>query len=206
MLRQLKISHCLIVLFNSAILAFGLYNVHAVANITEGGVLGMMLFLKYWFHISPAISSFVMDSLCYAMGWALIGKQFAFFSLLATFGFSAAYAVFEQFNPIWPQLAEMPLTAAFLGAIFVGVGAGMCVRVGGAAGGDDALAMSISHITHMKIQWSYILTDLIVLRLSLSYIPISRICYSFLTAFLSGQLIGLMQKVPLPGETSEKTA
>ena len=88
----------------------------------------------------------------------------------------------------------MPLLAALLGAIFVGVSAGLCVRAGGAPSGDDALAMSISKATSMNIQWAYLLCDLVVLVLSLSYIPVHRIVYSLLTVILSGQIIGLMQK------------
>ena len=59
---------------------------------------------------------------------------------------------------------------------------------------DDALAMSISHITKIGIQWVYLITDLSVLLLSLSYIPIGRIAYSLLTVTLSGQIIGWIQK------------
>ena len=90
----------------------------------------------------------------------------------------------------------MPLLAAFLGAIFVGLGAGICVRIGGAPGGDDALAMSIAHVTGWKIQWVYLLTDMIVLGLSLSYIPVRKIGYSIATVLLSGQLIGIVQNFP----------
>ena len=39
------------------------------------------------------------------------------------------------------------------------------------------------------------LSDLIVLGLSLTYIPVRRIGYSLLTVILSGQLIGLMQRI-----------
>lgn len=46
--------------------------------------------------------------------------------------FSLIYAIVEQFPPLWPQLAQMPLVASLLGAVFVGVGAGLCVRAGGA--------------------------------------------------------------------------
>ena len=80
-----------------------------------------------------------------------------------------------------------------MGALFVGVGAGLCVRIGGAPSGDDALAMSISQATGWKIQWVYLMTDLIVLVLSLSYIPVKRIGYSLFTVLLSGQLIGFVQ-------------
>ena len=89
----------------------------------------------------------------------------------------------------------MPLAASLLGAVFVGVGAGLCVRIGGAPGGDDALAMSLSHVTHIKIQWIYLLSDFAVLVLSLSYIPLNRMVYSILTVLLSGQIIGFVQTV-----------
>ena len=90
----------------------------------------------------------------------------------------------------------MPLLAAILGAMFIGIGAGLCVRAGGATTGDDALAMSLSHILKVPIQWIYLITDLSVLLLSLTYIPFRRIAYSLLTVILSGQLIGFLQNIP----------
>ena len=182
----------------SAFLAFGMYHVHSISRITEGGVLGATLLLEHWFHISPSISNFVMNAICYVMGWRLFGKWFIFCSAVASTSFSVTYGICEQFPPPWPQIAQHPLIASLVGACFVGIGAGLCVRVGGAAGGDDALAMSLSHLTHWKIQTVYLLTDFVVLVLSLSYIPFQRIIYSILTVLLSGQIIGLIQRLPLP--------
>ena len=109
--------------------------------------------------------------------------------------FSLFYAICEQFPPVWPDIASHPLIAAVVGAIFVGVGVGVCVRAGGAPGGDDALAMSLTRLTHIDIQWIYLFTDVVVLGLSVTYIPLTRIGYSLLTVILSGQIIGLMQKL-----------
>ena len=156
---DLKLKSCLIALFGSAFLAFGLYHVHSFSGVTEGGVLGMTLLLDHWFHISPSVSGFIMNLACYAMGWKLLGRQFIAYSILSSASFSLSYRICEQFPPLWPQLADMPLAASLLGAVFVGVGAGLCVRIGGAPGGDDALAMSLSHVTHIKIQWIYLLSD-----------------------------------------------
>ena len=69
--------------------------------------------------------------------------------------------------------------------------------MGGASGGDDALAMSISHLTKIKIQWVYLLTDFTVLVLSISYIPLTKLVYSVITVLLSGQIIGLIQRIHL---------
>ena len=155
----------------------------------------MTLLLEHWLNISPAVSGFILNALCYLIGWKLLGKLFIVYSIVAASGFSIAYKIWEQFDPLWPKLAEFPLAAAIYGSIFVGIGAGICVRFGAAAGGDDALAMSISHLTKQKIEWIYLMTDLLVLGLYLSYIPIQKIIYSILTVILSGQIIGFLQRL-----------
>ena len=193
---KLKPANCLTAFFASAFQAFGMYNIHAVADITEGGVLGATLLLEYWFSISPALSSFLLNTACFLLGWKTLGKTFIAYSLIAACGYSASYGICELFQPLWPEVAGMPLLAALLGAMFIGIGAGLCVRAGGATTGDDALAMSLSHITKIPIQWIYLITDLSVLLLSLTYIPFRRIAYSLLTVILSGQLIGFLQRLP----------
>ena len=138
-----SLGKCFLALAGSAILAFGLYNVHSFSNVTEGGVLGMTLLLHHWFGLSPSISGLVLNAACYIGGWRTLGRSFIFYSVIAGGGFSAFYAFFERFDPLWPGLAQMPLVAAVVGALFVGVGAGLSVRAGGAPGGDDALAMAL---------------------------------------------------------------
>lgn len=200
-LKNITFKKCVITLLGSFILAFGLYHVHSISGVTEGGVLGATLLLEHWTGISPALTGGIMNVLCYVLGWKLLGKEFIAYSALATVGFSGMYKICEQFPHLWPGLADMPLVAALVGALFVGVGAGLCVRVGGAPSGDDALAMSISHATGWKIQWVYLLSDLIVLVMSLSYIPVRRIGYSLFTVLLSGQLIGFVQNFNRTQET-----
>ena len=199
-LKNITLKKCAITLLGSFILAFGLYHVHSISGVTEGGVLGATLLLEHWTGISPALTGGIMNVLCYVLGWKLLGKEFIAYSALATVGFSGMYKICEQFPHLWPGLADMPLVAALVGALFVGVGAGLCVRIGGAPSGDDALAMSISHATGWKIQWVYLLSDLIVLVMSLSYIPVRRIGYSLFTVLLSGQVIGFIQNFGKPRE------
>lgn len=193
-LTKKRIRESAVVMLGSAVLAFGLYNVHAVSRVTEGGVLGLTLLLENSIGISPSVSGLILNLACYLLGIKVLGKDFLFYSIVSALAFSLSYALCELFPPIWPDIAAYPLIAAILGAIFVGVGAGLCVRVGGATGGDDAFAMSIASLTGVGIQWIYLISDLTVLALSLTYIPLSRILYSLLTVVLSGQIIGLMTK------------
>lgn len=187
---------CLQNLLGSAILAFGLYHVHSFSGVTEGGILGFTLLLHHWFHISPAVSSFVLNFISYAVAAKMFGRTFIIYSLVAGGGFSAFYAIFEQFPPLWPQLASMPLLAAIVGALFVGIGIGISLRAGGAPGGDDALAMTLSKLTGSSIERMYLISDLVVLALSISYIPLDKLLCSLITVVLSGQIIGLIQRIP----------
>ena len=191
-----KLQRYVTAFLSSAFQAFGMYNIHAVADVTEGGVLGLTLLLEQWFSISPALSGLFLNGICYFLGWRTFGKEFIYLSMVAAGGFSLGYGICECFPPLWPEIANMPLLAALLGALFIGIGAGICVRTGGATCGDDALAMSLSKITGLDIQWIYLISDLTVLGLSLSYIPLKKIGYSLLTVILSGQIIGWIQKIP----------
>lgn len=185
-------------LIGSAILAFGLYHVHSFSEITEGGALGLTLLLQNWFALSPAVSGLVINGACYLFGIRTLGRRFLICSLISGGGFSGFYWFFERFPALWPELAAMPLAASIIGALFVGVGVGLCVRAGGAPSGDDALAMSLGRLLGWPIERIYLITDLTVLALSLSYIPPRRIIYSLLTVMLSGRIIGIIQRYKKP--------
>lgn len=204
MFRNIRISSCLTALLGSAILAFGLYNVHSFSGVTEGGVLGLTLLLQHWLSVSPALTGALLNIACYLLGWKLLGREFIIYSAVSAGGFSAVYWICEQFPPLWPGLYEMPLLAAVVGALFVGCGCGLCVRIGGAPSGDDALAMSLSRLTGARIQWIYLASDLLVLGLSVTYIPLSRLGWSLLTVILSGQLVGLIERIGKQNYTRRK--
>lgn len=191
---NISIKKALVIFFASGVLAFGLYNIHSVSNVTEGGILGLTLLIEHWFNISPSISGFILNGISYIIGFKLLGKSFMLYSMVATCGFSSFYAFFECFEPIYPSIADKPLLAAILGGLVVGVSCGICVKEGAATSGDDALAMCIASFG-FKIENIYLLSDLVILILSLTYIPFSRIVYSLLTVLISGKVIGIVQNI-----------
>ena len=194
-IRKITLKNLLLNALGGAILGFGLMEVHSIAHVTEGGALGLTLLLDIWFGFSPAWTSIVLNIAFYAFGIKMFGIPFVVYSLVSAGAFSGAYAVCELFPPIYPEIANLPFLAAIIGAIFVGVGVGVCVKAGGAPTGDDALAMSLSKLSKIDIQWMYMITDLLVLALSLTCIPVKNVLCSLVTVTLSGQTIGLIQKI-----------
>ena len=180
----------LMLVLGAAILAFGLFNVHAQSRITEGGVLGTTLLLRHCLGITPAVSEVVLDALCYGLGIRFLGKVFLKRAIVATGCYAVFYAVNEKIGYVLPDMSGMPLPAAVVGGLFVGVGVGLVVRAGGAAGGDDALALVIAKVFGVNVSRAYLITDTIVLLLSLSYIPVRSIACSLVTVMLSSFIIG----------------
>ena len=106
----------------------------------------------------------------------------------ATFSFSTFYEVFESIGPLIPVL-NSKFIVTILSGLFVGVGVGIIVRNGAAAGGDDALAMVISKITSLNIGNVYMIGDVAVLMLSLTYLSVYDIFWSLIAVNISGRTI-----------------
>lgn len=183
----------LAIVLGTAITTFGIYNVHRQADITEGGILGLILLFNFWLGMSSSILSPLLDTLSYALGFKYLGKEFLKTSIFATICMAGFFRLWELFPPVLPSLAEYPLTAALVGGCFIGTGCGLVVRQGASCAGDDALALVISKITGYRISRAYLLTDVTVLVFSLSYIPAKRIVYSLITVTVSSFLIDFIQ-------------
>lgn len=184
----------LCILLGTAICSFGIYNIHRQTGVTEGGVLGMIVLLNYWFDISPSILSVSLDLLCYALAFRRLGVRFLILSGVSSLSLSMFFRIWESFPPMLPNFYDRPLIAAVLGALFIGVGVGVVIRNGGSCSGDDALALFISNVTGWRISRAYLITDFTVLALSLTYIPFNRIFYSLITVTLSSYIIDLIQR------------
>lgn len=193
LLEGLTLKKVLLIILGAAVCSFGIHNIHQRTAITEGGVIGMMLLIDRWLGLPPAVITPVLDITCYVLAFRYLGGQFIKISVISTLSVSLFYDFWEMFPPMLPDLSAYPLAAAVLGGIFVGVGVGLIVRQGGSSGGDDALALTISHVTHWRLSRAYLFTDLVVLVLSLSYIPLQRIFFSLITVTLSSFLIDQVQ-------------
>lgn len=186
-----------LIALGAMIATFGIHNIHQQTGITEGGVIGLMLFVEHWLGVSPALITPVLDLTCYLLAFHYLGGRFIKISALSTLSVSLFYKLWEQFPPMLPNLSAHPLAAAVLGALFVGIGVGIIVRQGGSSGGDDALALTISRVSGWRLARCYLFTDLVVLLLSLSYIPVGRIAFSLVTVTLSSWLIDRVQDFSL---------
>jgi uncharacterized membrane-anchored protein YitT (DUF2179 family) len=183
------------IILGTAIVAYGIYNIHSKCNIAEGGELGIELLIYNFFNISPAIISLIIDVTSYTIGSVLFGKKFLLNAIIGTIAYSFFYFLFENTPSIFPDLSNQLLLASIIGGVFVGIGCGIVIYNNGACGGDDAIALIISKTLRLPVSISYLLLDILVILISLSYIEINNIIYSFLTAIISSILIGSISRM-----------
>ena len=182
------------ILLGTAILSFGIHNIHQRTAITEGGIIGLVLLINHWLGVPASVASPLLDAASYALAFKFLGWDFLLSAGLASVSLAGFYRIWECLPPMLPDLTPWPLAAALLGGVFVGVGVGLIVRQGGSSGGDDALALVIHKLTGWRLSRAYLFTDLTVLFASLSYIPFRRIAFSLVTVTVSSLLIDFIKE------------
>lgn len=205
LIEGFTVKKVILIVVGAAICSFGIHNIHQRTNITEGGIIGFMLLIEHWLKLSPAYITPVLDITCYILAYRFLGARFIKISVFSTLCVSGFYKVWEAFPPMLPDLSNHPLAAALLGGVFVGVGVGLIIRQGGSSGGDDALALTLSHTLNWKLSRTYLFTDVTVLLLSLSYIPFKRILFSLVTVTISSNLIDVIKDYKPARSRKEET-
>ena len=188
------------IMIGATILAIGSYKFNYKNSVTEGGVLGLLLLIKNVFDISPSLTSLVIDLSLFALGTKFFGKKFLLYSILSTFTFSTMYNTFERIGFLVPNLEHNMLLASIL----VGIGVGLVVRGGGASGGDDVIALIGNKFTPLKVNHIYLISDGIVLFLSLVYLDFKQILFSLIAVTISGKIISIIYNDEDQDEDSDK--
>ena len=193
-LKKETIKSIILIIIGATILSFGSYNFNYQNNVTEGGVLGLLLLIQHVFNISPSITSVVIDFSLFTIGSKFFGKKFLLYSILSTITFSSTYKIWEKIGFLVPSFANNMLIASMLAGIGVGIGVGLVVRGGGASGGDDVIALLGNKLFKLKVNHVYLATDAIVLLMSLVYLDIKQVFFSIIAVTISGKIISIIYK------------
>lgn len=189
-----KYKNYILISIGCFISAFGIYNIHRQTAITEGGLIGLSLLIYHYFNLSVGISAPFFDLLLYLLGAKHFGADFLKRSIFASISYAFFYNVLSFFNPLFTSFDDKPLIGAILGGLFIGVGAGLIVSTKTAGTGDDSLALLMSKFFKINVGYCYVVSDILVLTLSISYIGITKIVYSLITVTISSCLIAFISK------------
>ncbi|WNS44269.1 YitT family protein [Paenibacillus sp. MMS20-IR301] len=178
-----------VILSGTLLLAFTYYHINYQNHLTEGGFVGLSLLGKYVLGISPSLSILILDIPVLLIALIFKGKSFVMNTFISVAAFTVFYSLMERYSGWVIDLQDNLPLAALLSGVLTGLGAGMVLRGGGASGGDDILSLLISEWKGIKVGTVFILMDVIVLGLSLFYMPLRETLYTVMAVVVAGYVI-----------------
>lgn len=186
------------IMIGTAVYAFGLLYFIIPNHLMEGGVTGITVLLKYAFGFSPSITTLLLNIPLFILGWRMLGAKQMFFTGIGIASLTLFLWLFEhliKYGWIQPFQTEHDyILASLYAGVTLGGGLGIVFRFGGTTGGSDIIA----RIFNRKFGWSMgqviLIVDVIIIGISLFFIPIEKILYTFVAVYIASKVIDFIQE------------
>ena len=134
-------------------------NLFVIPNdLGEGGVTGVTIILYYVLGWSPSIVSLVINTGLLIIGYRFLNRQAIIYTIIAVIFNS----LFLHLTESWSIQSDEIMINAIFGGVFVGVGIGLIIRVGGTTAGTTILARIANKFLGWNISYALLFFDLIV--------------------------------------------
>ncbi|OIK16856.1 hypothetical protein BIV60_02240 [Bacillus sp. MUM 116] len=187
---KLKIKPIIAIIVGSAIMGFGVDCFNISNGLTEGGITGITILLKFIFNWDPGLVNLVINIPLMFLGWKTLGKTSFIYTIVGTVSLSVFLSVFENFSL---PLQDLMLASLYAG-VTVGIGLGIVFRFGGATDGIDIIAHLLKKYMGWSIGRTLFFSDLIVVAISLIYLDLTRAMYTLVAVFIGAKVIDYVQE------------
>lgn len=178
-----------------SIYAFSLDMISIPNRLADGGISGIALLLRYWFHINPGLSTLVLNIPLIILGYRFMGKRLLALTIWGT----VCLSFFLWFWLHIPIINHLDLDhdlfiSGVLAGLFSGVGIGIVFKFGGTTGGTDIVARILDLKIGVPVGKSLLALDAFVLTISLTYLDIEHMMYTLLASFVLAKITDYVQE------------
>ncbi len=178
-----------------AIYAFSLDSISIPNQLADGGLSGVALILRYWFHIDPGLSTLILNIPLIILGYRYMNRR----QLVYTIWGTSCLSFFLYFwthifiiNQI--DLKHDLFLTGLLAGVVSGIGIGIVFRFNGTTGGTDIIARVLNLNFNIPIGRSLLVCDAIVLLASLTYLDLPHMMYTLLASFVLARVTDTVQQ------------
>lgn len=178
-----------------AIYALSIDMVSIPNQLADGGLSGITLIIRYFWHINPGISTLVLNIPLILLGYRYMGKRLLVYTMWGTLCLSFFLWTWH-YVPIINQLNldhDLFLTAILAGALS-GLGLGIVFRYNGTTGGTDIIARIFQIKFAISSGKTILALDAVVLCLSLSYLDLKHMMYTLIASFVLSRVMDSVQQ------------
>ena len=145
----------LLVIAGSFIFSAGVNAFIISGNLGEGGVTGIAIVLYYAFHLSPAITNFVVNAVLIIIGYKFLSKRSMYLTVVATILMS----IFLDLTESWHVHTGNVIVNAVL-VVRVSVWVSELVLAGGTTAGTVILARIVNKYLDISTPYALLFFDL----------------------------------------------
>lgn len=186
------------ILLGTAIYAFGLLYFIIPNKLTEGGVTGITVLLKYGFGLSPSLTTLVINIPLFLLGWKMLGGKQMIYTGVGIGSLTFFLWLFERLIDagwILPFKTEQDyILASLYAGVTLGAGLGIVFRFGATTGGSDIVARIMNRKFGFSMGQVILSIDVLIIGLSLLFIPIEKVLYTLVAVFISSKVIDFIQE------------
>lgn len=152
-------------------------------GLITGGTTGLALVAHYQFGVPVAVFVGAFNILMFGAGALVLGKAFAFTTLISTFYYPFILGVFEKLLGQVAMTGDRMLGTVFSG-LLVGAGIGMVIRGGASTGGMDIPPLIINKKWKLPVSMTMSIFDCLILLSQMIFADKERILYGILLVIL----------------------
>ncbi|HCZ8734825.1 TPA: YitT family protein [Staphylococcus aureus] len=171
----------ILVVLGSFIFAAGVNAFIISGNLGEGGVTGLAIILYYAFHISPAITNFLVNAVLIVIGYKFLSKRSMYLTILVTILIS----IFLSLTESWQVETGNSIVNAIFGGVSVGLGIGVIIL----AGGTTILARIATKYLDVSTPYALLFFDMIVVAISLTVIPLDKVLVTVISLYIGTKVM-----------------
>ncbi|BEJ46964.1 YitT family protein [Staphylococcus epidermidis] len=175
----------ILVIIGSFIFSAGINAFVISGNLGEGGVTGIAIVLYYAFHISPAITNFVLNAILIIVGYKYLSKRSTYLTIFAT----VLISIFLGLTETWHVETGNVVINAVFGGTCVGLGIGIIVLAGGTTAGTVILARIVNKYLDISTPYALLFFDLIVVLISLTEISLAKCLVTVMSLYIGTKVM-----------------
>ncbi|MBY0121282.1 YitT family protein [Bacillus sp. S/N-304-OC-R1] len=173
------------ILIGAFLFAVGV-NVFIIPNqLGEGGVTGITIITYYLWEWSPGLVNFILNSILLIVGYKFLSKMTTIYTIIAVIFNS----LFLHLTEGWRIDSNEIVVSTIFGAVIIGVGIGLIIRVGGTTAGSTILARITQKYLGWNLGYGLLFFDLIVAFSSYFIIGAEKLMLTIMMLYIATKVM-----------------
>lgn len=153
------------------------------AGLVTGGTTGIALAVQQVMNVPVSTFVLVFNVAMLIIGFAVLGKQFAFTTIISTFTYPVALYILDRLLGDIILTDDIIICTIFSG-LGIGLALGIVIRAGASTGGMDIPPLVLNRYFKIPVSASMYLFDFIILLAQAYFQPVEKVFYGIILVII----------------------